>query len=287
MLTQMSAGMTADTGARPSTRQLDGRRPPPKTSSTATWISSASICAPRLPDVTAPVTVLASPSFGAEVVRGNMNAQYAGLPDYTLHMAPNGGHYLHWDAPRVDARAHPRSPQRWRRLLSPWMPPLPSPPARRPSTAYMPSTGLWCSRCASGTPAAGLRSRRICNKKSSSGYGAGSGGFRGEASAKTWLYRITVNTCLEEVRRRGRHPEAELPSHLPAAPNGGTAASDDTYERLYAAIGALPRVDRLLLMLQLDGQTNAQIATVTELTPNHIRVRTHRARARLKQILTR
>ena len=54
---------------------------------------------PLLPRVAAPVTVLASPSFGAEVVRDNMTAQYAGLADADLHVAPAGGHYLMWDAP--------------------------------------------------------------------------------------------------------------------------------------------------------------------------------------------
>ena len=51
------------------------------------------------PHVSAPVTVLASPSFGAEVVRANMEEQYTGLPDFRLHVAPTGGHYLTWDAP--------------------------------------------------------------------------------------------------------------------------------------------------------------------------------------------
>lgn len=107
-------------------------------------------------------------------------------------------------------------------------------------------------------------------------------GFRGEASAKTWLYRITVNTCLEEVRRQARRAEVELPDGLVSGGGGPETA----YERLYAAIGELPRLDRLLLMLQLDGQTNAQIATVTGLTANNVRVRTHRARGRLKALLT-
>lgn len=110
-------------------------------------------------------------------------------------------------------------------------------------------------------------------------------GFRGGASAKTWLYRITVNTCLEEVRRRERRHETELPDALSGEAGAAETDDDVTHARLYAAIGQLPKLDRLLLMLQLDGQTNAQIATVTGLTANHIRVRTHRSRARLREII--
>ncbi len=53
---------------------------------------------PLLSKITAPTTVLAAPSFGAEVVRHNMQAQYAELPHAKLHVAPTGAHYLMWDA---------------------------------------------------------------------------------------------------------------------------------------------------------------------------------------------
>lgn len=40
------------------------------------------------------------------------------------------------------------------------------------------------------------------------------GEFRGEASLGTWIYRITVNTCLNEIRRRKRLVSLDLKKHL-------------------------------------------------------------------------
>jgi len=37
-------------------------------------------------------------------------------------------------------------------------------------------------------------------------------GWHGDASLSSWIYTITRNTCLTELRRRGRHPSVSLDS---------------------------------------------------------------------------
>ena len=96
---QMAAAMTTDTARQ---RQL------------AAWMNAADRktsvygytdllrldLRDQVADVTAPITVLASPSFGRETAETNMRAQYAKAPALTLEVAPDGTlHYLMWDAP--------------------------------------------------------------------------------------------------------------------------------------------------------------------------------------------
>ncbi len=57
--------------------------------------------------------------------------------------------------------------------------------------------------------------------------------FRGEASAKTWIYRITVNACLQELRTRSRRPRADATAPLPDGPT-------------------LPELSRLVYLLLLE-----------------------------------
>lgn len=113
------------------------------------------------------------------------------------------------------------------------------------------------------------------------------GRFRGEASAKTWITRIAVNTCLRYGRSRARRADeaAELPPELPGGATADDHADDPRFEALYRAIGTLPEVDRLIYMLTLDGQTNAQIANVTGLSAGALRVRLHRANRKLRELL--
>ena len=117
--------------------------------------------------------------------------------------------------------------------------------------------------------------------------------YRGEASAKTWIYRITVNTCLQALRTQRRRPQiSDAP--LDAA-SGFTATlstealkpnmEDPRLNRLYQAIGTLPKIDRLVYMLMLEGQDYAGIAEVTGLTPGALRVRVHRSHQKLRNLL--
>ena len=50
----------------------------------------------------------------------------------------------------------------------------------------------------------------------------GIGGFRAEASVRTWLYRLATNTCLNHRRTTSRRPQAAAPPPGTAPPPNGT-----------------------------------------------------------------
>src|SRR5690554_6187373 len=71
-------------------------------------------------------------------------------------------------------------------------------------------------------------------------------GYRGDASHKTWIYRITVNTCLMHIRKQKNNVSVPL-----EVASGKTADESNTREQsdeLYVAIGKLEHVDRLIIM---------------------------------------
>lgn len=108
--------------------------------------------------------------------------------------------------------------------------------------------------------------------------------FRGQASLKTWLYRVTVNTCLQHIRKKKHHRETSLQGleeHLPAA---GTPRHED-HQNLYRAIGQLPDLERLIIMMVLDELTYPEIADVIGVSMGNLRVKIHRIKSKLKTIL--
>jgi RNA polymerase sigma-70 factor (ECF subfamily) len=119
----------------------------------------------------------------------------------------------------------------------------------------------------------------------------GLGSFQGASSLGTWVYRVTVNTCLmhlrSEQRRQKAHAEAgrqpEAPSSAGPADDDG-APGDAAVERLYACVQELPPVDRALVSLYLEDAGTRQIAEVLGISEANVRVRLHRARKRLKAI---
>ena len=78
----------------------------------------------------------------------------------------------------------------------------------------------------------------------------GLGGFRGDASFKTWLYRIATNLAINRVTRR--KPTCDLPESLPA-PNSSEPAERYARERRIAlvreALEQLPADQRAALVL--------------------------------------
>lgn len=111
------------------------------------------------------------------------------------------------------------------------------------------------------------------------------GSFKGLSSYKTWIYRITVNTCLQLIRKEKRNKT--LPIHNEHHQFVEESKSDHTEatNRLYKAIGQLNELDRLLIMMVLEGQHYDDISEVLGIESTNVRVKIHRIKKRLKKIL--
>jgi RNA polymerase sigma-70 factor (ECF subfamily) len=121
--------------------------------------------------------------------------------------------------------------------------------------------------------------------------------FEPQAQISTWLYRIAYNHALMLLRRR--HADASLPeededatpfpvqlvdwSHLPDQ----QVLSGEAQEVLRAAITELPVGLRAAFVLRdLEGFSTAECAHIQELTEAACKVRLHRARLRLRELVS-
>jgi RNA polymerase sigma-70 factor, ECF subfamily len=114
--------------------------------------------------------------------------------------------------------------------------------------------------------------------------------FRGDASVFTWLYRIAVNEALMRQRRK-RLTETELDDAAGAVSASSTeAAADDAAIRrlLLAEIAEMPFEYRAPLVLRdLQGLSNEEVAAVLDLTLAATKSRLHRARMQLREAIER
>jgi RNA polymerase sigma-70 factor (ECF subfamily) len=112
--------------------------------------------------------------------------------------------------------------------------------------------------------------------------------FREGAEFSSWLYRITYNACIDELRRAKRHPLAPEDTAEPASSAPGpdrTVTASDTVRR---ALAALPPDQRLTLVL-VDGEgfDNRAAAQILGIAPGTVASRLSRARAALREMLER
>jgi RNA polymerase sigma-70 factor, ECF subfamily len=111
-------------------------------------------------------------------------------------------------------------------------------------------------------------------------------GFTGSSAFTTWLYRIVVNRCLNQIRRRRwTRPVLE------GDPQPVAGAEDMVIARQRAgaameAIAALPPDQRAVIVLhQLEGLTYREVAAVVNISEDAVRGRLHRARLNLLKSL--
>lgn len=129
--------------------------------------------------------------------------------------------------------------------------------------------------------------------------------FRGDARLRTWLHRIAVNAALGRLRRRARRPSGQLDVDelLPRFDERGRtahyhqpwtqtteelAARAETREQVREMIDKLPDNYRTVLILRdIEELDTAEVAELLELSPGAVKVRLHRARQALRNLLER
>jgi RNA polymerase sigma-70 factor (ECF subfamily) len=123
--------------------------------------------------------------------------------------------------------------------------------------------------------------------------------FRGNAELSTWLYRIALHVASDWLRGRPAL-QRRLTARLPESEDGklsvlGPGADDqhspeDELARkqfadcIHAEIGKLPENYRSVLILsELGGLSDEEVAATLEITRANAKVRLHRARAQLRK----
>jgi len=105
--------------------------------------------------------------------------------------------------------------------------------------------------------------------------------FKNECQVSTWIYRITVNVCLTEIRRRKNYTKRINQLH----PEGESQAKriEEETDLLNRCIARLNEADRVLAMLMLEDLLQPEIAQILGLSEVNARVRIHRLKEKLKK----
>lgn len=126
-------------------------------------------------------------------------------------------------------------------------------------------------------------------------------GFRAEAAFGTWLHRVTVNVCATALRRRGdARARGQVAGTVAFAAPGspdvlvsgddtqGRVAERDRARQVADAIAGLPADARAVVVLRdVQGLSTREAAAVLGISEGAVKVRLHRAHARLRELMDR
>ena len=107
--------------------------------------------------------------------------------------------------------------------------------------------------------------------------------FRGEAKWGTWIYRIAVNTCLTHLRKY-KDPIISIENTALRMLPDEINTKEQEVHLLYKCISQLQETDRIIITLVLEEKTYEEIAAISEITENNVRVKIHRIKKQLTEI---
>jgi RNA polymerase sigma-70 factor (ECF subfamily) len=116
--------------------------------------------------------------------------------------------------------------------------------------------------------------------------------YEGKSKFSTWLYSITYNACISELRKRriqfssleeqrfSDQDEMKMNSYL------SETKKEDQEKYLNLALSKLPEDDQVLVTLYYyENQSMDDISIITGLTVSNIKVKIHRARKKMYELL--
>ena len=112
--------------------------------------------------------------------------------------------------------------------------------------------------------------------------------FETDAAFGSWMYRVTVNLCLDRARVRTARPSVEMPD-LPSKELSAEALAirDQGKQALMAALETLPPRERAAIVLrEIEGLSTAEVAAIMGSAEATVRSQVAKARGRLREILS-
>jgi len=125
------------------------------------------------------------------------------------------------------------------------------------------------------------------------------GSFKGKSSFSTWLYRITVNKCLDELRRRknkiisyetgfNEEEKLKLKDVLASREKDSTEEliQNELQDIIQKAMNSLPEKYRIILTFkEIEGLSYNEISQVMKISLGKVKIWLFRARQKLKEKL--
>ncbi|MBE6178441.1 MAG: sigma-70 family RNA polymerase sigma factor [Alistipes sp.] len=106
--------------------------------------------------------------------------------------------------------------------------------------------------------------------------------FEGRSSLRTWIWRVSLNTCISVDRKQRRR--RSLPLEMDIDLYNDTDHETRQVKMLHERINKLGPFDRAIILLWLENMSYEEIGAIVGISAKHVSVRLFRIKEQLKQI---
>jgi RNA polymerase sigma factor, sigma-70 family len=110
----------------------------------------------------------------------------------------------------------------------------------------------------------------------------GFGSFEGRSDVRTWVYRVSLNTCISDDRKKKRRKTVPLSMDINLFEDRD--ADSRQVQMLNKRISQLGAFDRAIILLWLENMSYEEIGQVVGITAKNVSVRLYRIKEQLKQM---
>ena len=107
--------------------------------------------------------------------------------------------------------------------------------------------------------------------------------FRGESKISTWIYRVSLNTCMMMDRKKRRRPDS-VPLSININLFEDTDEDTKQIAQLYKRINLLQKFDKAIVLLWLESMSYEEIGDVLGISAKNVSVRLVRIKEQLKKM---
>lgn len=111
--------------------------------------------------------------------------------------------------------------------------------------------------------------------------------FRNESKVSTWMYRVGLNTAITSFRKNKRRPDQNSLSveNFQMADENPEYETEENIKQLHRAVAQLTGVEKSIVLLFLENKKYEEIAEITGITQNYVRVKMNRIKKKLKILM--
>ena len=107
--------------------------------------------------------------------------------------------------------------------------------------------------------------------------------FRGESNIRTWLYRVSLNTCISADRKKRRNGES-VPLDMNIDLFDDSAEEMKQIRMLQDRISRLRPFDRAIVLLWLENLSYDEIGAIVGISSKNVSVRLFRIKEQLRKM---
>lgn len=111
--------------------------------------------------------------------------------------------------------------------------------------------------------------------------------FRSESKFSTWMYRVALNTAITSFKKEKRQPDKSGISYenLQLADEMYDTRTEEQIRMLNKAVHQLSGIEKSIILLFLEDKKYEEIADITGITQNYVRVKMNRIKKKLKSLM--